>query len=73
MFSIAHGDEAKGDLLFNSRFVDAIHQVGTPQTKYKSKFVAQAWNDGNEKSIITYDRTVIRLLQLILMQQLVKF
>lgn len=44
-FSIVHMNEAIFHTVFNARFVDEIRHVGTPQAKYKSRFIAQVYKD----------------------------
>lgn len=59
VFSLAHIDEAKCHKIVGSRFVDEIRHVGTSQAKYKSRLVAQAYDD-NDKGILTYAPTVLK-------------
>lgn len=62
VLSIAQMDEAIGKNFFNPRFFDAICIVGTPQAKYKSRFVGKAYKD-NVQGLSTYTATVKRSSQ----------
>ena len=50
----------KGHTIIPGRFVDEIKQIGTPMAKYKSRFVAQAYND-KFHSLQTYAPMVLRV------------
>lgn len=62
VFSIAHEEEAIGHTIFKARFLDEIRHVGTPQAKFKSRFIVQAYND-NAQGLLTYAPTVQRCSQ----------
>lgn len=49
---------AKGDRIYNSRFVDAVKNVGTPRELAKSRFVICGYNNREAKYLLTKVPTV---------------
>lgn len=59
VFRSAQKDEAVCHEVVRLSFVDKVRYFGTPQGKYKSLLMANAYND-TQKGIFTYAPTVLR-------------